>query len=112
MLEEEDDDDLLFLTNHETRPSDAIIIVEQKYQIFPDFLLCFLKLATIGTTLHENLVQDNENHNSPPDHFLPFTFLSWKSTYHSTYPLPLRRALTDFNRLLLINRLLDCSLDC
>lgn len=95
MLEEEkDDDDLLFLTNHETRPSDAIIIVEQKYQIFPDFLLCFLKLATIGTTLHENLVQDNENHNSPPDHFLPFhlpflevhlslylSFATKKSTY-------------------------------
>lgn len=83
------------LTNHEIRPPDIIIIiVEQKHQIFPDFLLCFLKLTIIGTPLYENLVQDNKNPSSPPDNFLPFhlpflevhlslylSFATKKSTY-------------------------------
>lgn len=44
------------LINHEIRPPDAIIIVEQKYQVFPDFFFCFLKLTIIGTPLYENLM--------------------------------------------------------
>lgn len=87
MLEEEQDDDDFFfsLINHEVRPLDAITIVEQKYHVFPDFLLCFLKLTIIGTPLCENLVQDNKNHSSPTDHFLLFhlSFLEVLSLYIS-----------------------------